>query len=117
MAKDAADIATVAHVRTIGADTDNVIGRGDVVAGKRSQRRVEEAGGVAAERNNTIGRVVVAGGVEIERRRARGCVVVAGGVRREGNLTNGRVAEAGGVGLKCANTDGRVLSACREKTF
>jgi len=33
LAKDAADIATVAHVRAIGADANNVIGRADLAAG------------------------------------------------------------------------------------
>jgi len=62
-----ADKAAVAHVRTIRADTDNVISRGDIDAGYVAQRQVAATGGVEPKRSNTDGRVVEAGGVVLER--------------------------------------------------
>ena len=42
-----ADKAAVAHIRTSGADSNNVVGRGDAVAGANAYGRVEAAGGEA----------------------------------------------------------------------
>jgi hypothetical protein len=55
-----ADKAAAAHAQTNGPDTDNVIGRSDVVAGSIAQGRVVEAGSVL-ERVSTDGRVVEVG--------------------------------------------------------
>ena len=68
MAKDAVDIAAVAYVlaREVGADTDNVISRGDAVAGSSTQGDVADPGGVVIKRKITIGRVETDDGV-IER--------------------------------------------------
>jgi hypothetical protein len=73
-----ADKAAVAHVRTIGADADNVFGRSDAVAGTIAQGRVGVAG-VVKERTITNGRVAEAGGVVKERLNADGRVEAAGG--------------------------------------
>ena len=45
-----ADKAAVAHVRTSGADSNNVVGRGNAVAGAKAYGRVVTAGGVASRR-------------------------------------------------------------------
>ena len=55
-----ADKAAAAHAQTNGPDTDNIIGRSDVVAGSIAQGRVVEAGSVL-ERVSTDGRVVEVG--------------------------------------------------------
>jgi hypothetical protein len=62
-----ANKAAAAHVRTWGADSNNVIGRSNADAGPTPQGRVAEAGGVAIKRCPTDGRVLVAGSVEIKR--------------------------------------------------
>ena len=55
-----ADKAAAAHAQTNGPDTDNIIGRSDVVAGSIAEGRVVEAGSVL-ERVSTDGRVVEVG--------------------------------------------------------
>jgi len=110
LAKDVADIAAVARVRTIGADTDNVIGRGDAATGALAQGRVLAASGVVRERTSTGGRVVVAG-VEQERINTVCRVVEAGDVAIEGLKTVGRIAETGGVFIERSKTSGRVEAA------
>src|SRR5882724_3885935 len=60
---NAADKAAVAHVRAIRADSNDVIGRGNVAAGLKPQGRVVAAGGVIRERRTTGGRIGAAGGV------------------------------------------------------
>jgi len=55
-----ADKAAAAHAQANGPDTDNIIGRSDVVAGSIAQGRVVEAGSVL-ERVSTDGRVVEVG--------------------------------------------------------
>jgi len=55
-----ADKAAVAHVRTIGADSNNVIGPGDAEASQNPQGNVATTGGVTKERITTDGRVVAA---------------------------------------------------------
>src|SRR4029450_2598533 len=63
-AKDVADKAAVAYVRTsdASADTNNVTSRGDVDAGARPGAGVAAAGG-ENERVGSNGRVAAAGGV------------------------------------------------------
>jgi hypothetical protein len=51
------DIATIAHVCTTGTDTNNVIGRSDLVAGARAQRRVADAGAGHNPRQARIARL------------------------------------------------------------
>ena len=110
MAKDAADIATIVHVLAIGADANNVTGRGDLAAGsvaqcdivvasgvvlecKSTDGRISDAFGVEQERTATVGAVAVAGGVVVERSKAS-CRVVLGGVAIEGSVTISRVVAA-----------------------
>ena len=58
---DAANPSRVAHVRTVGADTDNVVGRGDEIRRPNvAQRDIVTAGGVVKERVTTVGRVEAA---------------------------------------------------------
>src|SRR6266542_6873254 len=103
-----ADKAAVAHVRTWGADSNNVIGPEDAVAGAIAQGRVVAAGGVATERTNTGGRVEVAYGVVMERTNTVGRVVFAAGVAKERLITVGHVKPAGGVAIERSKTSGRV---------
>jgi hypothetical protein len=51
-----ADKAAVAPVRSIRADIDNAVGRGDATAGETAHNRVAP-GGVVQERLITVGRV------------------------------------------------------------
>src|SRR6266540_2968946 len=120
-----ADKATVAHVRTIRADSNNVTSPEDAEAGPSAQgrvaatggvilertsavRRVVAAGGVVKERNITVGSVAAAGGVAIERLNTVGRVVAADSVVRERHSSVGCVAEADGVRRQCARTEGTV---------
>jgi hypothetical protein len=66
---DVADIAAIAHVRAIdpGADTNNVIDRGNVTHGAGTQGRVVPTGGIGKKRCLTYGRICDAGVVGIER--------------------------------------------------
>jgi hypothetical protein len=50
LVKDVADIAAVIHVGTCGTDTDNVTGRGDVVARTKTRTHVVAAGSVIRKR-------------------------------------------------------------------
>lgn len=60
---DVADKATIAYICARVADSNDVVGRCDIAAGKGSQRNIVGAGGVAKERLKTVGRVVAAGSV------------------------------------------------------
>src|SRR4029079_13932326 len=85
------DIAAVADIRATSADTNNAVGRRDIVAGLQAERDIVAAGGVASERTVAIGRVLDAGGVEPKRTVTVGRVVVAGGGSKESSRTIGRV--------------------------
>src|SRR5438552_16349363 len=89
---DAPDVAAITNVRTCGADTDNVIGRGDVDTGCITQGRVVGAAGVAKERVNTAGRV-------------EGAVYVV----KERVNTAGRVGHSRGVAEKRSHASGRIF--------
>ena len=69
-----ADKAGVAHVGTIGANTDNAIGRGDVDAGKGTQCCIFASGGEFSQRGIADGCVMVPSAV-LERCLAVGRVV------------------------------------------
>src|SRR6266542_3095707 len=103
-----ADKATVAHVRTIRADSNNVTSPEDAEAGPSAQGRVAATGGVILERTSAVRRVVAAGGVAIERFITVGRVVAADSVVRERHSSVGCVAEADGVRRQCARTEGTV---------
>ena len=90
MAKNVVDKATIVHVRTLGADADNVTGRGDVEAGTKAQSHVVVTGAVS-ERVIADGRIRVARGVATERLLANGCVPGADGVVKERVITVTRV--------------------------
>jgi hypothetical protein len=104
-----ADIAAVAHVVTIDADTNNVMGRSDVDAGIKTQGGIAVAGGVGVERISTDGRVVGAGGVFIKRTKTVGRIVV-GGVAIERSVTVCSVEKPGGVGVERVNAIGAVVA-------
>src|SRR5207249_6005413 len=95
-----ADVATVAHVRSCGADGNNVIGGGDADAGIHAQGQVAVPAGVVIQRPNTNGRVEVAFDtdavtVAIERLEANGRVADAIYVAIERPITVGGVVVAG----------------------
>ena len=75
-----ADKAAVAHGRTSGADSNNVVGRGNAVAGANAYGRVVTAGGVASKRKITVRRVVTAGGVAEKSVHSDGSVGFAGSI-------------------------------------
>src|SRR5215211_2748971 len=87
------DPSGVAHVRAIVANTNNVIGRGDRLAGEMAH-----------------GDITIAGGVK-ERIKAQGRVVDAGDVVKEGTITDGRVVAAFCVIKECKKTLRRVVGA------
>ncbi len=92
-----ADIAAVAHVRTCGADGNDVSGRGNTGAGFKAQGRVEGSVNVVKERPSATGGIGEADGVAKERCITVGRVVVASGIAKERLNTGGRVVKAGGV--------------------
>src|SRR6266545_3340931 len=110
LAKDTANIATVAYVGSgdVRADTNNVTGRGHVLASAIAQGDVAAAGGVVKERIHAEGRVVGACGGAKERNSSNGRVVAAGGVAKKRTSTVGRVEITRGVALERTSTDGRV---------
>ena len=83
---DVADIATVAHVCTkdVIADTDNIVGRGDVHAGRNPKCKVVVARRVAKERRRFNGSVEVASGIAVEGINLTRRVVVTGAVVQRG---------------------------------
>src|SRR4029077_9074808 len=91
--EDISNKATVAHVRTGNAlaDTDNVIGRSDGIAGIKPQYRIAAAGRVKSERMSAVGCVEIAGCIPLERGVTVGRVMVAHCVAQEGGKTVGRV--------------------------
>ena len=82
-----ADPTAVAHVLTVGSDTNDVIGCVDVDSGLKAQGRVAKAGGIVKERTGPDRRVGVAGGVAIERTSTGGRVRDAS-VGKEGSKTD-----------------------------
>src|SRR5207302_581793 len=107
---DAPDVAAITNVRTSGADTDNVIGRGDVDTGCITQGRVVGAAGVAKERVNTAGRVEGAVYVVKERVNTAGCVGHSRGVAEKRSHASGRIFIPG-VGKKGPSANRRVEPA------
>ena len=93
MAKNAPDVAAVAYVLTadVGADGDNVIGGGDIDAGRMAHGEIAVASAIVIERNNTDGRVSASGGVAKERVYTAGCVQVAGSIAQERLISIGAV--------------------------
>src|SRR5215217_3215965 len=79
-----ADKAAAADVETSVANTNNVIGRGDVAAGKKPQGDITDASGAIDERSVPDRRVLDTGGVMIERHIADGRVEAAGRVAKKG---------------------------------
>jgi hypothetical protein len=129
LAIDVANPSGVAHIRTASADTDNVAGRVNAVAGKTTQGnvvaacvvvdegglangRVEIADGITKKRILTGGRVFRPG-VAKERLQTGGSVSTADGVAKERFITGGHVAGAGGVVKKGHRTAGSVGAAGR----
>ena len=112
MVKDVADIASVIGVRTKdpGTDTDNVICRGDVVAGYRPQSRVVVARGVVGKRALADSRVRAASYIIVPALSTLGRVG-ATVVLKQCLITGGRVSIVIGVAEKCKRTIGRVLDA------
>jgi len=108
--ENVADKAAIVHVHTIAADTNNVIGRGDIHAGKAAQCDVVAAGGIPVECKIADSCVAGAGGVAKERLPTVGGVG-ASGVVKERLITRGRVASAVGVVKEGVNADGRVEAA------
>ena len=90
-AEDLADIAAAANVRTVGTDTNNVIGRGDVEARTSAQGDIVVADGVAKERSITDSRVKAAIGIVKKRLQTVGRVVAAGGIAKKRLNTSGCV--------------------------
>jgi hypothetical protein len=82
--EDLADITAVAHVRTNGADTNDIIGCGDHSAGNKAQRDIAVAccGERISKRTRTDGRVAAASRVANERTITVGCVVVTRGIAK-----------------------------------
>ena len=80
-------------------------------ASLKAQRDVAAAGRVVSEGTKTDGRVVVAGGVARERERSVGRVEAAGGVVKKGLSTGSRVVDADGVAKKRERSIGRVEGA------
>src|SRR4029077_198470 len=73
--------------------------------------RVVAGGGVAEQRENTVGRVLAAGGVVKERINPSSRVAEAGGVARERESTGGRVLAAGRVVIERTVADCHVAEA------
>ncbi len=113
---DLADVASVAHVRSIDTDTNNVISRGDADAGCKTHGNIAAAGGVVFEREHTVGRVAGASRALEKRIDTVGSVAVADGVVKKCKLSIGRVVGAAGVAQKRPSTGGRILvSSVQEK--
>ena len=110
---DVANPSGVVHViaTDASADTDNAIGRGNLISSASAQGRVAAAGGVVIKRPITVGRVVVAGGVASKAPITVSRVLAADGVAKERLKTIGRVVAAGGVAVERLNTVGRVEAA------
>jgi hypothetical protein len=110
LAKDAADIAAVAHVLTAITDTDNVIGRGDVCAGKSAKGRISVASRVVNERFKTGGRIVGAHCV-MERINAVSRILNARSVAIERGKPGRYIIVSGRVAYKRVESTGRILNA------
>src|SRR6266542_342568 len=117
LAKDTANIATVAYVGSgdVRADTNNVTGRGHVLASAIAQGDVAADGGVVKERIHAEGRVVGACGGAKERNSSNGRVVAAGGVAKKRTSTVGRVETTPGVAQKRPCAGCRILVCSVEK--
>src|SRR6266536_2035820 len=102
-----ADKAAGAHVSTMGADSNNAIGRANAESGSKPQGRVVAAG-VEQEGLNTDGRVAAAGGIVQEGLKTDSDVPIAGGVAKERSKTIGRVLLAFGVVIERRITVGCV---------
>src|SRR5438128_5757468 len=107
---DVADEATIAHVPTAVADTNNTTCCGDEPAGNLANDRVVAAAGEAKASTFTYGHIEAAGGVARHRTRTDGRVVGADGVGKKGERSIGRVAAASGA-QKCPGASRRV-SVC-----
>src|SRR6185369_9819733 len=105
-----ADKAAIVQVCTadIRADADNVAGRGDGAAGRKTQGRVPDTGSAVKQRSVTAGRVSVASGVGKERINTDGRVGAAGSVVKERSNTVGRVEAASRVSLQGLLANGGV---------
>jgi hypothetical protein len=112
-AKDLADKAAIVYVHTSGADTNNVIGRGDVQGGQAAQCDIVAAGGIRVERRIADSRVAGAGGVAKQRVPTAGRVGAAG-VVKERLITRRRIASAGSVVKERVNNPARRCEAKRE---
>ena len=92
-----ADPSGVAHIVTVGADTNNVAGRADITASAITYCDVEVAGTVAKERGNTDGRVAFTVGIALKRSIADSSVGKAFGVERERERSSGCIVLASGI--------------------
>ena len=108
---DVADKAAAVHVRTLGTNGNNVIGRNYAGAGSTAKRCIAVAGGVVRERASAHGRIEAAVNIAIESTKTDGCVVAAVDVVRECYATHGGVVTTGVVAKKSAKPIGRIGEA------